>query len=113
MGREQIYKNDIGKSAMVYMGNGIDSVSGTLSIVTRDEIVLDVYDSLGTYSGIRHTIPWTNVYRMMLLDMDAMDTLNELMAEDEEPEAEPPAWVAEVLQAAADAVGEDDDGGSV
>jgi hypothetical protein len=93
------------------MGEGLDSVAGTLAAVTRDEVILDIYDAFGEYVGIRHAIPWFNVYRIMTFDMEAMTTLQDLIEEeDDSQKIKPPSWVGEVLKAAADAVEEDDDG---
>ena len=112
MGRDSAYKSEIGKYALVYMGEGFDTVSGTLAQVTIDEVVLVVDDEFGNSSGITQVVPWHSVYRIMLMDTEALTTLREsIHEEDEGPVA--PAWVGEVLAAAQAALEEDDDGRSV
>lgn len=97
MRRARAYRDEIGKTAIVFLNEG-DSVSGTLHLVTDDDIILEVQDLLGEYVGIRHTVPWDSIYRVMT--MDAL-VLESLMPEEDLPRPSPD-WVAEVLAGAGD-----------
>lgn len=110
MGRDSAYRSEIGKYAVVYLGEGFDTIAGTLARVTIDEVILTVEDEFGAPSGITQAIPWHSIYRIMLMEMDALTDLREsIHDEDDGPEA--PEWVAEVLAAAQAALEEDDDDG--
>jgi hypothetical protein len=101
MRRAQAYKDEIGKLALVYLRESWDNtITGTLHMVTDDDIVLEVSDADGEYVGLRHTIPWDSVHRVTTADRETLNTLHEDYDEKDVPVA--PSWVLEIL------AGEDD-----
>ena len=104
MGRAEATKQEVGRLLVLYLADGEDVISGTLARVTDYDLYLEVYDALGNDTGVRHVIPWTSVHRFVSFDPDNMPVF-----EEDEDLPEPPAWVSEVLMAAA-AAGIGDDG---
>jgi len=95
MRRSQAYKEEIGKTAIIFLVEG-DTISGTLSAATESDVILEVQDLEGVSTGIRHTVPWGSVYRVMTMNTEAL--LESIAASEEEDDRpEPPDWVAEVL----------------
>ena len=96
MSRPSSLRNELGRTAVVYIDGGEDLVSGVLVEVTSDDVILEVVDPQDAFIGVRHIIPWVNISRIMTVDMSPEAFIESLTASAEEP-IEPPEWISEVL----------------